>query len=690
MNKSYQLAQENWDRYRYGIMRGHADYVAQAAINDGFYLGGGLQWDAKTKELLGDRMAVEWNEIKPAVNTVAGYQIHNRMDISFLPRGGEADEVGAELLSKVVRQVSDQNKLLWKETEVLMDGCIEQRGYFAISMDFSHNAQGVISIRVCDPRDIIPDPDAKAYDPDEWSDVIETRWLTLDEVETNYGTEARNKLKQQATLGESDFGATDGGGPRSSFGEQSGFWGAYQPDGNGVVSRFRIVDRQKWEMRLTDVAIYPTGEIKIIEDMDGQAREALVAQGCTLERRMRRRVRWVVSAKDTMIHDAVSPYPFINIIPFFPYFRRGKTRGIVDDGISPQRCLNLGMTQFIHILSTAANSGWIVQENSLTNMSTEELGESGAKTGLVMEVAAGSTPPQKITPNTIPTGVDRLIERATQAARDATVPESMRGVTVPGKAGIAIQSDQFASQQQLAVVLDNLSKTRHSLAEKILWLVQNYYTAQRVFRITETDPRTGKDVPQMLTVNQFDPATGGYLNDLTMGEYDVVITTQPMQVTFENSQFEQALEMRKQGIDIPDSVVIKHSNLSDKHDILSSSQGQQKAVEEEARARSERALAEARLKQAQADKAEAETVQTRIQSQFSAVQTAQVIAQAPPTAALGDTLLKSGGYKDQDAPPLLPESAPGTPSAPVRQNTNPLTPLHADVGLKAGFETDKR
>ena len=46
------LAQENWQRYRYGIFRGHRTYTKQARICDRMYLGGGRQWDPVDKALL--------------------------------------------------------------------------------------------------------------------------------------------------------------------------------------------------------------------------------------------------------------------------------------------------------------------------------------------------------------------------------------------------------------------------------------------------------------------------------------------------------------------------------------------------------------------------------------------------------------------------------------------------------------
>ncbi|MNW15809.1 hypothetical protein D3C71_2144360 [compost metagenome] len=69
------------------------------------------------------------------------------------------------------------------------------------------------------------------------------------------------------------------------------------------------------------------------------------------------------------------------------------------------------------------------------------------------------------------------------------------------------------------------------------------------------------------------------------------------------------------------------------------------------------------------------------------MQTAQVIAQTPATASLADGLLKSAGYVDQDAAPIVPEAPAGLPSVDLPQNTDPLTPASPAVGASDGIET---
>ena len=76
-----------------------------------------------------------------------------------------------------------------------------------------------------------------------------------------------------------------------------------------------------------------------------------------------------------------------------------------------------------------------------------------------------------------------------------------------------------------------------------------------------------------------------------------------------------------------------------------------------------------------------------MKTQYSGVQTAQVIAQVPATAALADGLLKSAGYKDHDAGPIVPQAPAGMPSVDLPHNTDPLTPASPGVGASDGIET---
>ena len=695
------IAAENWDRYRYALLRGHRLDTERARLCEDMDLGGGRQWSPDDLAVLKEqrRPAYEFNEILPSVNSALGHQIHNRLDISFRPRGGNADQKLADVHAKVIMQVADHEHLHWKESEVFADGLIQQRGYYDVRIEFADNMQGNIKIGVRDPMDVIPDPDGKTYEPEGWADVITTAWLTLDEIEYQYGKAKRAECERMHES-DSDWGdGDDSGVPRNKFGDPVNTGATFDSTyTDALVKRVRVIDRQKWVRQMSRCLFYPrTGDLKLAENLPQVLIDNQVQQGAIVTKAMKRRVRWCVSTMDIDLHDDWSPYNRFTIIPYFAYFRRGQTIGMVDNAIGPQMGLNKALSQFVHIVNTAANSGWTVEENSLTNMDTKELEAKGAMTGLVLEHRKGSTPPNKIQPNPVPQGVDRLIELMTESIKTVTVPEAMRGGQGPEVSGIAIQSKQFASQQQLAVPMDNLARTRQMLAETLIELEQQFYTDERTLRITEQDPTTGQDVDSTLVVNQ-DDGSGGYLNDLTVGEYDVVITEQPMQITFENSQFQQALELKKVGVNIPDTVMVQHSTLSRKQEIIEQMQSSAQPDPVDS--------AKVELLKAQTEQTQADTVNKAVEGIFSATQAANQIAAVPAIAPLADQLLLSAGFQDKDAAPIVNGPPPGADPAALPANTHPLTPANPgvstapsvappnltqvsnpDVGMRAGIET---
>jgi hypothetical protein len=220
--------------------------------------------------------------------------------------------------------------------------------------------------------------------------------------------------------------------------------------------------------------------------------------------------------------------------------------------------------------------------------------------------------------------------------------------------------------------LDNLARTRYLLAVRLLKVVKKYYTEERVIRITETSI-DGKPTSTAIKINEQMP-DGTVRNNMANAEYDLVITDQPMQVSWENSQFNQVMEMRKAGINLPDHLAIKYSNLTDKGDLVKQmEEPQQNPLQD----------AEIAVKQAQAAKLAAETVNKAVESQFSATTAANLVAATPAIAPLADAMLRSAGYEDKDASPIIP--APAAPIMPeqIPQNTHPLNPPNPEAGMMA-------
>jgi len=694
------IAAHEWAIYEDARDRGHRDYIIEARKCQRFRWGGGRQWDENDRMELeaARRPVIEVNTIFPAINDVNGEQISTRMDISYRPKKSGASPETADALKKFALHVRDDNNYPYKESTVFEDGIVKRRGFFEIKMRFDENLFGEIDIRDKDPFDIIPDPDGQEYDPKSWRYVGETKWMSLDDIETEFGRDARLKVEGRIMdpgFGQDSVASSDGEG-RDSFGKQSmahRYYDATMVSEHGQKS-VRVFSRQFYQLTSQWHYFNPTtGDIRPVEDNKTQDAARLFAQqnGWTLARIPRKRIRWRVSFRDGLLHDEWSPYSTYTIIPYFPYFDRGITVGLVDNAISPQELLNKSLSSTLHIVNSTANSGWLVPKDVLTNIATGDLTDVGMKTGLVIEYdpnKAGGAKPEKIKPNEVPQGTDRLIDRAQTYVDIVTGRASTeRAMEAGDSSGTAIGKKMFQAKLQIAKPLDNLQLTRNLVARKFLELLQQYYTAERTIQITQpNDDGTMNHVPY--TANQVTPE-GRIVNDLTLGEYEIVTESVPTQATFDQNQFTQALEMKRLNVSIPDMYVLKYSTLADKNDII-------KAISEQKpdpmiEAKIKEIVAKTLLLQSQAKESDSKGTVAAVQAQFSAVQSAQLIATMPQIANLADQLLLSAGFTDHDAAPIVPTpSGPVAVPAPVVARNNnpgyPPVPALADSGSMTGIE----
>lgn len=689
-NNNRDVARDVFWRYLEVYGRGHDCYIQRATRLEEYYLGGGGLPGMQGHWRHADRAAIECegrpareiNTILPTVNAAAGYQINNRVDIAYLPRGRGADEQTAKVASKVIRHALDLTMYRYAETDVFLDGLIQQRGYLDMRMDYNTTTKGNICVTDLDPVDVLPDPDAKSYNPDGWSDVQITRFLTARDIEGIYSKEAADAVVENSK-GYCDMNFGDTEIQRRGFGMPSSYangWGWYAD--RAEERRYRVIDRQSHEYANTLVAMYPTGDFRNVEGYEPNKLAWLIDQGVQVLKRRIRRVRWEVCAPEVCFHNELSPYDHFTVIPYFPYFRRGKTIGMIDNMVSPSDMLNKFVSQYEHAVNTAANSGWQGEANSLSNMPDSEFIERGAENGLVLLRKPGTAPFQKIEPGQVPNGIDKMIQWSHDHLNIVSgVDKNLREPEKNDLSGVAVKALQYASQQKLAIALDNLSRTRHMVADRALGLAQRFMGDERVLRITEID-KYGVERQKELPIN-VRMEDGSIFNDLTIGEYDMVITEKPAAVTFDSSEFEQMKAMRgEMGIAIPDATVVRASTLSDKSDIAEAMQEQEGQVDP-------RIEAEAALLAAQTRKADNEAVAKSIESQYSAIQTAQAIVVTPEAAALADALLRSGGFVDKDAAPIIPEAPPGleipAQEGVIPQNTHPLDPANPEQGITRGL-----
>lgn len=608
-------ALHQWLRYQQVRDLGHADFVKKADRCNDFFSGN--QWSEIDKAMLTQarRPALTINKILSTIGNVLGEQIQNRTDISFQPRSGAPVEM-AEVLTKVFRQISDSNQLDWTRTDVFCDGIISSRGYFDVRLDFTDSMMGEVRIDRLNPKNVLVDPDAEDYDPDSWNDVMTTKWLTWQDIEMLYGADKAEALKNR---GQSMFpyGYDSIEQDRDRFGNthpENSYIGPW--DQSFVLRNIRVIERQykmlHQQEHFVDLA---TGDLRPVPDNWSKQKIQMAQEqfNLGLTKKLVKRIKWCVTADNVILHEEWSPYKHFTIVPYFPYFRHGTTIGLVENLLDPQEYLNKVTSQELHVINTTANSGWKVKTGGLTSMTIEELEQQGAQTGLVVEVNDMDSL-EKIQPNQTPQGLDRFSYKAEEHIKGISgVTDYQTGSAREDVSAKAVALNQRQGALNNAMPTDSLQRTDYLLARNILDIVQEYYTEPRIMNITSN--RLTGDVEQ-LEVNTPDPYTGAITHDLTIGEYDVIVSNTPARETLEDSQFEQAVSLRELGVQLPDETLIENSRLNRRSEIIkemrAAAEGTEAQYQQEIqkmsaelelakqRAEAERAAADAELKSAKA------------------------------------------------------------------------------------------
>lgn len=619
------LAKKIWTRYAWARDNGHAKYVEKAEKCDRFFQGD--QWDPTDKARLElvRRPALTINKILPTVANVMGEQINARAETSFRPRSGASSDT-ADVLNKVYKQIMDNNQMAWKRSDMFADGVITSRGFLDVRIAYDDSMQGEVRIEQLNPKNVIIDPDGEDYDPDTWGEVFVTKWVTADDIAVLYNKKdaelLRNRDQSYFPYGYDSIQAF-----RDRFGDRFNpmYTGDY--DNSNVMRNIRIIDRQYRELDRQKHFVSRDGDMRPIPEEFDRNRIALFVEkfGFQVTTKLVRRIKWTVIADSVVLHDDWSPYKHFTTVPYFPHFRRGSTIGLVENLLGSQELLNKVTSQELHVVNTTANSGYKVKAGALSNMTVEELEEKGAQTGIVIEVNGDPDKDvQKIAPNQVPQGLDRISYKAEESIKTISgVSDSMQGMDRADVAAKAIQQKRQAGSTNLVKPLDNLTRTDYILARNVLDLVQEFYTEERLMTITH-DQATGET--ENFTINQATPE-GTVINDLTLGEYDVVITSVPARETLEDSQFEQAVSMRELGIQLPDAVLIDSSRLQNKKDIIKQMQSQSESPEAQqqkqlqlrtAAAEASKTEGEAAQKHADAGLKQAKTQETQVQTEIAA------------------------------------------------------------------------
>jgi hypothetical protein len=241
-------------------------------------------------------------------------------------------------------------------------------------------------------------------------------------------------------------------------------------------------------------------------------------------------IKWKKMTAIEVIEERDWPGRYIPIIPCYGRHvvigDKRKKFGMIRNAKDPQRMYNFWQTSLTESIALAPKAKWIMAEGQ-DEGHENEWAQANVKSTSYLRYkqrdidGQPAPPPQRLQPEPPPAGVitaASVINDDLQAIMGIFDPNQMPTGNISGKA-------LNGQQQQIDLTnfdyYDNLTRSIAHTGKIILDLIRKIYDSERVLRIIGDD---GK--PDLVTLNER-TAVGEVLNDVTVGEYDVVMETGP-------------------------------------------------------------------------------------------------------------------------------------------------------------------
>jgi hypothetical protein len=189
-------------------------------------------------------------------------------------------------------------------------------------------------------------------------------------------------------------------------------------------------------------------------------------------------------------------YPLIR---FSPHFMDGECMGIVRNLISPQQEENKRRSQALHLINSAANSGWLMDEKALSPDQYTRLEHMGSRPGILIEKKPGAFL-ERIEPAQLSIGHIQLAQMAGKDIKEISgVNQERLGYeSKSGTSGRALALQQRQGAQVTAPIMERWDYTLRLVGDLVVCLVAqaDIYTDEEIKSIVGRDERLSAEIEE--------------------------------------------------------------------------------------------------------------------------------------------------------------------------------------------------
>lgn len=570
------------------------------------------QWSTKVKDELGPRPALSIPLVGKFINRISGAQRLTKIDEKVFPRDDVADPVVADILTDLLKYVYElpENRAELQISRMFRNGIITARGWLKCEWSDESDPMGEISIRSIHPRQVYICGLGDRYDLTDRPKLIEKIPMGRDELKAAYP----EKYDEILSSKDAADTTTPVAGEDYDFRVSSGdFFDADEKE-------YFILRQQAWEWKT--VRFLPNPQGGGMEEVAEDVKDSDLPVK-PIKKKVRQ-VRVTTVCGDVILSDEISPYKHkrFDLIPFFPYFDNGITRGVAQDLLDSQDEVNKRRSQMTHLLGIVAKGNWFGKKGAIDDLNdfTKKIGGTGQyievnTTGSINDALQAVKPDLTLFPALV-----NLDMMSTQEMKDISgLSDSALGVAPPSvKSGVALQTLQMPTETIIGEIVENLLETRKMLAQMVISLIQQYYTDEK--RIRVLGDYTRGFVPEemvqaydslkkqiMAAEPMYDDAIAGEmaaqlidmqngakvvtinkmigekrLNDVTVGRFDVSVDHISQSPTTRRALMNDMMNMRSVGVPIPFETIVEASDIRNKRRVIAAMKDEEKKLFEQA------------------------------------------------------------------------------------------------------------
>ena len=492
-----------------------SDSNNRAEALDDVRFAAGDQWpvDVQNSRVLEARPCLTINKVDAYIRQICNQQRQQRPRIKVHGMNNDSDAKVAEIITGITRHIENQSDAD-QAYDHAFEYCVKMGwGYWRVTTDYVRDDsfdQEIYIKRIENPFSVYFDPNSVEPDGSDSEKCLVTTVVSKAVFKKMYPN-------AEDTQGFSSRGT----------GDTESEWVTKE---DIRIAEYFYTEREKaMIIQLSD------GTTGYSDEMP--SKEVLAEAGITvIDKRdtWRKKIKWCKLTAMQILEEGEWAGKFIPIVPVYGQEVRvddkHKKFGLVRMAKDPQRMYNYWSTALTETVALAPKAKWLLAEGQ-DEGHENEWAMANIKAMPVLrykqtDIEGRIAPaPTRLQPEPPPAGVMTALQGMNQDLQavvgifdPAQLPQGMQS-------GKSLQGQQSQADMTNFHYYDNLTRSIRHTGRIILDLIPKIYDRQRVMRIIGDD---GK--PEMVTINeqgQDEQGVSKILNDVTVGEYDVVMETGP-------------------------------------------------------------------------------------------------------------------------------------------------------------------